>query len=187
MSVVLLTPKRFQDERGWFLESYSVRSYKERGIPAVFCQDNHSMSVPVGVLRGLHFQSPPHAQAKLVRCVRGRIWDVALDIRDGSPTYGHWVSAELNADNGKQLFVPTGFAHGFVTLEERTEVEYKTSDFYAPSSEAGIIWNDPDLNLPWPLPPQGPILSPKDLLLPKLRDLKTPFAYDGTPLSLIEV
>jgi dTDP-4-dehydrorhamnose 3,5-epimerase len=134
-------------------------------------------------LRGLHFQAPPHGQGKLVRCLRGRIWDVAVDIRKGSPTYGRWVSAELSAETGSQLYVPVGFAHGFVTLEPDTEVEYKVTDFYDRDSEGGLIWNDPTLALPWPLPPGGPVLSDKDLLLPHLKEFDSPFAYDGVPLE----
>jgi dTDP-4-dehydrorhamnose 3,5-epimerase len=183
MPVRLLEPKRFGDERGWFVETYNQKRLAELGIDTVFRQDNHSLSRPVGVLRGLHFQTPPHGQVKLVRCVRGRIWDVAVDVRAGSPTYGQWVGAELSAENGRQLYVPIGFAHGFVTLEPDTEVEYKVSAFYDRDSEGGLIWNDPTLNLPWPLPAGGPILSDKDLLLPTLNDFKSPFAYDGVPLT----
>jgi dTDP-4-dehydrorhamnose 3,5-epimerase len=152
-----------------------------------FCQDNFSMSRPAGVIRGLHFQAPPHAQAKLVRCVRGRIWDVAVDIRQGSPTFGQWVGAELDPESGRQLYVPAGFAHGFITLEPETEVEYKASAFYAPECEGGIIWNDPDLALPWPLPAGGAILSDKDKRLPRLRDIASPFSYDGTPMARLEL
>lgn len=169
------------------METYNRKRYAELGVNVEFCQDNHSMSRAPGVLRGLHFQAPPHAQDKLVRCVRGRIWDVAVDIRTGSPTYGQWVAAELSADNGRQLFVPVGFAHGFVTLEPDTEVEYKVSDFYAADCEGGLIWNDSDLNLPWPLPPEGPTLSDKDVLLPRLADFTSPFAYDGSPLSPLAI
>jgi dTDP-4-dehydrorhamnose 3,5-epimerase len=183
----LIRPKRFGDERGWFCESYSRKACKALGIDEDFCQDNHSMSRSPGVLRGLHFQAPPHAQAKLVRCVRGRLWDVAVDVRKGSPTFGQWVAAELSAENGWQLFVPVGFAHGFVTLEPDTEVEYKTSDFYAPECEGGLIWNDPDLALPWPLPPGGPILSDKDTRLPTLKDFSSPFGYDGAPMAPLDL
>jgi dTDP-4-dehydrorhamnose 3,5-epimerase len=186
MTVRLLKPKRFGDERGWFSETYNQRRELGLGIDVVFRQDNHSLSRPVGVLRGLHFQAPPHAQVKLVRCVRGRIWDVAVDIRDGSPTFGRWVSAELSAENGCQLYIPAGFAHGFVTLEPETEVEYKVNAYYDRDSEGGLIWNDPTLALPWPLPPGGPILSDKDVLLPSLADFESPFAYDGAPLTPLE-
>jgi dTDP-4-dehydrorhamnose 3,5-epimerase len=144
------------------------------------------MSRDPGVLRGLHWQAPPHAQDKLVRCVRGRIWDVAVDVRRGSPTFGKWVAAELSADNGHQLFVPVGFAHGFVTLEPDTEVEYKVSALYAPSAEGGMMWNDPQLNLPWPLDGRAPILSPKDEILPRLNESESPFAYEGGPLEPLD-
>jgi dTDP-4-dehydrorhamnose 3,5-epimerase len=186
MPVRLLKPKRFEDPRGWFAETYNSKRMAETGIEATFVQDNHSLSRPVGVLRGLHFQAPPHAQAKLVRCVRGRIWDAAVDIRAGSPTYGRWLGAELSAENGWQLFVPKGFAHGFVTLEPDTEVEYKVDAYYDRDSEGGLIWNDPGLGLPWPLPAGGPVLSDKDLLLPTLADFQSPFAYDGVPLAALE-
>ena len=186
MPVRLLEPKRFGDERGWFAETYNQQKLAEAGIDTVFRQDNHSLSRPIGVLRGLHFQAPPCGQVKLVRCIRGRIWDVAVDVRAASPTYGRWVGAELTADNGRQLYVPIGFAHGFVTLEPDTEVEYKVSAFYDRDSEGGLIWNDPALNLPWPLPPGGPILSDKDLLLPTLGAFKSPFEYDGVPLTPLE-
>jgi dTDP-4-dehydrorhamnose 3,5-epimerase len=182
----LIKPRRFVDERGWFAEIYNRRTYGSLGVDVDFCQDNFSLSHTPGVIRGLHFQAPPHGQAKLVRCVRGRIWDVAVDIRRGAPTYGQWVGAELTPESGLQLYVPEGFAHGFITLEPDTEVEYKASDFYAPGCEGGIIWNDPDLALPWPLPPGGAILSDKDKVLPKLRDFESPFSYDGTPMAQLE-
>jgi dTDP-4-dehydrorhamnose 3,5-epimerase len=145
------------------------------------------MSRPAGVLRGLHFQRPPHAQAKLVRCIRGAIWDVAVDIRKGSPTFGRFAAAELSAENGWQLFVPAGFAHGFLTLQPDTEVEYKVSDFYAPECDGGLIWNDPDLALPWPLMDGAPILSNKDHKLPGLSEFENPFDYDGIPLAPLDV
>lgn len=179
----LVRPKRFGDERGWFSEVYQARRYAELGVSADFVQDNHSYSRDAHVLRGLHFQRAPHAQAKLVRCLRGAIWDVVVDIRRGSPTYARWVAAELSAANGLQIFAPVGFAHGFLTLGADTEVEYKTSDFYAPDCEGGLIWNDPDLALPWPLGAAQPILSPKDLELPKLAGFVSPFDYDGVPLA----
>jgi dTDP-4-dehydrorhamnose 3,5-epimerase len=180
----LIRPKRFADARGWFSEVFNARRYAELGVDAAFVQDNHSMSREAGVVRGLHFQAPPHAQAKLVRCVAGRLYDVAVDVRAGSPTYGRWVGEELSAENGLQLFVPVGFAHGFMTLEPDTQVQYKTSDFYAPAAEGGVLWNDPALALPWP--DLAPILSDKDLLLPRLADLNSPFAYEGAPLVPLE-
>jgi dTDP-4-dehydrorhamnose 3,5-epimerase len=186
MAVKLIRPRRFGDERGWFMETFNATRYADLGVVCAFVQDNHSMSRDVGVLRGLHWQAPPHGQAKLVRCVRGRIWDVAVDARAGSPTFGRWVAAELTAENGHQLFVPIGFAHGFVTLEPDTEVEYKVSSGYAAASEGGVIWNDQSLVLPWPLPAGGPTLSAKDTELPPLSEATTPFAYDGTPLEPID-
>ena len=186
MPVILVRPQRFGDARGWFSETYSRERYAALGIDCLFVQDNHSMSRDAGVLRGLHWQAPPYAQAKLVRCVRGAIWDVAVDARRGSPTFGQWVAAELSADTGHQLFVPVGFAHGFVTLTPDSEVEYKVSAPYAPASEGGVIWNDPALALPWPLPAGGPILSPKDEVLPPLSETVSPFDYDGRLLELIE-
>lgn len=183
MPVKLFTPRRFGDERGWFMESYSVRRYADGGLSDTFVQDNHSYSTRTGTLRGLHFQTPPHGQGKLVRCVRGAIWDVAVDVRKGSPTYGRHVSAELTADNAAQLWVPVGFAHGFATLTDDVEVEYKCTDFYAPGCESGIAWDDPDLALPWPLGGRAPLLSAKDQGLQRLADFDSPFPYDGRPLE----
>jgi dTDP-4-dehydrorhamnose 3,5-epimerase len=177
--VKLITPKRFGDKRGFFMETFSAPKLAEHGIERDWVQDNHSLSARPGVLRGLHFQAPPHAQAKLVRVTRGRVWDVAVDIRVGSPTFGKWVCAELSADNDQQMFIPEGFAHGFVTLEPDTEFLYKVSSVYAPASDGGVIWNDPELNLPWPLDgiEGGPQLSDKDANLPKLADFDSPFVY----------
>ncbi len=184
-AVKLIRPRRIGDDRGWFSESWNARKFEALGIGAPFVQDNHSLSRPVGVLRGLHFQTPPHGQAKLVRCVRGRIWDVAADVRRGSPTFGRWVGAELSAENGCQLFVPVGFAHGFVTLEADTEVEYKVTDYYAPACDGGLRWDDPQLAIAWPLEGAEPTLSAKDARLPLLQDFDSPFAYDGEPLSAL--
>ena len=186
MPVRLIKAKRFADDRGWFSETYNRNRFSELGLDITFVQDNHSMSRAAGTLRGLHFQRPPHAQAKLVRCVRGRIWDVAVDIRSRSPTYAKWVACELTDDNGLQLFLPTGFAHGFLTLEPDTEVEYKASDVYEPASEGGLVWNDPNLNISWPLIGRDPILSDKDRALGSLAEFESPFAYDGTPLGTLE-
>jgi dTDP-4-dehydrorhamnose 3,5-epimerase len=152
-----------------------------------FVQDNHSLSSGAWVLRGLHFQTPPRAQDKLVRCVRGRIWDVAVDIRRGSPTHGRWVAAELSAEEGLQLFVPVGFAHGFLTLEADSEVEYKVGAPYAPECDGGLIWNDPAMDITWPLDGHRPLLSDKDERLPALADFDSPFAYDGAPLSPLDL
>lgn len=186
MPVVLIKPKRFGDDRGWFTETYNQKIFTDLGVDGQFVQDNHSYSAPAGTLRGLHFQSPPHGQAKLVRCIRGSIWDVAVDVRRGSPTYGQWVAAELSAQNGHQLFVPVGFLHGFVTLEPDCEVTYKVTDFYAPECDGGIAWDDPDLALPWPLPVAAPVLSGKDAKQPRLAAFDSPFSYDGRPLAPLD-
>ncbi|MCE7798386.1 dTDP-4-dehydrorhamnose 3,5-epimerase [Sphingobium sufflavum] len=183
--VKLIQPRRFADSRGWFSETYVDTRWAGFGVDVPFVQDNHSFSAPTGTIRGIHFQSPPHAQAKLVRCVRGSIVDYAVDLRKGSPTYGQHVSAELSAENGSQLFVPVGFGHAFVTLEPDTEVVYKVSDYYAPDCDGGIRWNCPDVGIDWPLPSTGPVLSPKDDELPVLADFDSPFTYDGNPLGPI--
>ncbi len=186
--VKLITAKRFGDQRGWFTEVYSQHAFAALGIDAVFVQDNHSLSRPIGTLRGLHFQTPPHGQAKLVRCISGRIFDVAVDVRRNSPTFGRWVGAELSAENGNQLFIPVGFAHGFVTLEPECEITYKVSDVYAPLSDGGIRWNDPALAIDWPLPAgAGATLSQKDEKLPLLADFDSPFLYDGRPLLPLKI
>lgn len=188
MVVRLISVKRFADARGWFSEVYNARAFAARGVDADFVQDNQSFSSQQGTIRGLHFQAPPHAQAKLVRCLRGAIFDVAVDVRKGSPTFGQWVGAELSAQNGKQLFIPIGFAHGFMTLEPDTEVFYKVTDFYAPAADGGLRWNDPSIGVEWPdAPDKSPLLSEKDERLPLLAEFKSPFPYDGSPLSLIEV
>ncbi|MDF2982875.1 MAG: dTDP-4-dehydrorhamnose 3,5-epimerase [Devosia sp.] len=192
MPVQLIRPKRFGDARGWFTEVYSMPAFEKLGIQCTFVQDNHSLSVPAFTLRGLHFQTPPRGQDKLVRCVRGRIFDVAVDVRKGSPTYGQWVGAELSAENGHQLFIPIGFAHGFVTLEPDCEVTYKCSDTYAPDHDGGIRWDDPALTavdgstggIAWPMPAgTTPELSAKDAVQPLLADFDSPFPYDGRPLA----
>lgn len=177
--VVLITPAKFGDDRGFFSETYSERDATSAGIDARLVQDNHSLSAQRGVVRGLHFQAPPHAQGKLVRVVRGRIFDVAVDIRTGSPTFGQHVAVELSAANWSQLWVPTGFAHAFCTLEANTEVIYKVTDYYAPECECGIIWNDPDLGIDWPIRPDEAILSAKDAKLPRLRDLPSIFTFSA--------
>lgn len=174
--VVLVRPKKFEDPRGFFAETFNAKKLAA-ALPLPFVQDNLSLSRPVGTLRGLHFQTPPHAQGKLVRCVRGKIFDVAVDIRTGSPTFGKYVSVELSGDTLDQLYVPPGFAHGFCTLEPDTEVSYKVTDYYAPECDAGILWNDSDIGIDWPLPPSGPVLSDKDTKHPGLRTIGDVFRY----------
>jgi dTDP-4-dehydrorhamnose 3,5-epimerase len=182
--VRLIEPRRHGDTRGWFTEVYSEPAFASLGIDCRFVQDNHSLSVPAYTLRGLHFQVPPRGQDKLVRCIRGRIFDVAVDVRRGSPTYGRWVGAELSAENGHQLFIPVGFAHGFVTLEADCEVTYKCSDTYAPAADGGVRWDDPAIGIDWPIPAGVlPELSPKDVKQPLLTDFDSPFPFDGRPLG----
>jgi dTDP-4-dehydrorhamnose 3,5-epimerase len=178
--VLVLTPRRFGDARGWFSEVYSRAGLARARIQTEFVQDNHSYSAATGTLRGLHFQRPPHAQAKLVRCGRGTILDVAVDVRAGSPTYGHWFGTELSAENGRQLLVPVGCLHGFVTRTPDCEVLYKCSDVYAPDCDGGIRWNDPDIDIDWGLTGE-PVLSDKDRAAPFLRDWTTPFAWEARP------
>jgi len=175
-SLIHINPQRHGDHRGFFAEIYSRRKYSELGIDVEFVQDNHSLSREVGTLRGLHFQSPPHAQAKLVRCGRGAIFDVAVDIRRGSPTYGEWKGYELTAENGNQLYVPVGFAHGFVTLMPDSEIVYKCSDYYTPETEGTVLWNDPDIGIEWPTDADL-ILSDKDAVAPLLSELESPFIF----------
>ena len=180
----LIQPRRFGDARGWFTEVYSEAAFAARGITSRFVQDNHSLSAPAFTLRGLHFQTPPFGQDKLVRCIRGRIFDVAVDVRKDSPTFGRWVGAELSAENGHQLLVPIGFAHGFLTLEPDCEVSYKCSNVYAPDHDGGMRWDDPAIAIEWPIPAgTAPVLSPKDTALPFLDGFDSPFAYDGHPLE----
>lgn len=168
--VILLTPPRFRDPRGFFSETWKQAQYADIGIPGPFIQDNHAVSTDRYVVRGLHLQVGPNAQGKLVRVVRGAIWDVAVDVRHGSPTYGHHVGAVLSAENWSQLWVPVGFLHGYCTLEADTEVIYKVTGPYDKAAERGVIWNDPDLAVQWPIPPDQAILSDKDQVLPLLRD-----------------
>lgn len=181
-SPVLITTRRFGDDRGWFMETYSEAAVARHGVHHAFVQDNQSLSRFTGTIRGIHFQRPPHAQAKLVRCARGSIIDYAVDLRRGSPTYGRWTSAELSGENGLQLYVPVGYGHAFVTLEPDTEVAYKVSDIYAADCDGGVAWDDPDIGIDWPLPATGPVLSEKDGRLPRLADFESPFDYDGKPM-----
>ncbi len=175
--VVVLTPKKFGDDRGWFSETWNANRMAELGLNIHFVQDNHSMSAKAGTLRGLHYQSPPQSQDKLVRCTRGSIFDVAVDIRVGSPTYGKWFGIELSLENGKQLLVPRGFLHGFVTRMADTEVQYKCSDVYAPDCDGGIRWDDPTIGIDWGLT-EVPTLSAKDQVAPLLNDFKSPFLWE---------
>lgn len=168
--VILLTPPRYGDSRGFFSETFRTDRLAEAGVALPFVQDNHSLSRDPGVVRGLHCQLDPHAQGKLVRCVRGAIWDVAVDARRGSPTYGRHVAAELSAENWAQLWVPPGFLHGFCTLQPDTEVIYKVTAFYDRASERGVVWDDPDLAIPWPVAPADAVLSDKDRVLPRWAD-----------------
>lgn len=173
--VLLLKPRPFFDERGYFVETYNKRAGRELGLPTCFVQDNQSLSIKRGTVRALHFQIPPKTQAKLVRVLRGAIFDVAVDLRAGSATYGHWTAATLTASNGYQMFIPRGFGHGFCTLEPDTEVAYKVDDYYAPECEQGLAWNDPTLAIDWPVKPEDAILSDKDRRLGRFADLVTPF------------
>ena len=168
--VLLITPKRHGDDRGWFSETWSQTALAGSLADTAFVQDNQAFSAARGTLRGLHFQMAPHAQGKLIRVLRGAIYDVAVDIRTGSPTFGQWVSAELTAQGGEQLWVPRGFAHGYCTITDDCEIFYKVDSPYAPDCEGGIAWNDPDLAIPWPIS-GDPFLSGKDQVLPRLEDL----------------
>ena len=169
--VLLITPKRHGDERGFFSETYSGKALAEAGFTGDFVQDNHSMSTRRGVLRGLHFQRPPFTQDKLVRVTRGAVFDVAVDIRQGSPTFGRWVGEELSAQNWAQLLVPAGFAHGFVTLTDEVEVLYKVTEYYAPASEDGLLWSDPQIGVEWPVPQAEVTTNARDAAWPDLSGL----------------
>jgi dTDP-4-dehydrorhamnose 3,5-epimerase len=173
----LLVPRVFRDERGSFAESYNRRVLEAAGLDVTFVQDNQSVSHAAGIVRGLHFQKHPRAQGKLVRVIRGAIFDVAVDIRSGSPTYGLHVAQVLSAENWRQLWVPVGFAHGYCTLEPETEVLYKVTDYYAPECEFGLAWDDPDLGVSWPVDATKAILSDKDRALPKLAELAPMFQF----------
>lgn len=171
--VKIIVPKRFGDHRGFFSEVYNKRALAAAGIDLDFVQDNHSLSAEKGTVRGLHFQAPPMAQAKLVRVTRGAVLDVAVDVRRASPTYGKHVAVELSAQNWRQLLVPVGFAHGFCTLEPDTEVVYKVTSYYSAEHDAGIAWDDPELGIEWPV--SGAVLSAKDRGLPRLAAFSSPF------------
>lgn len=174
--LVVLTPQRFVDDRGYFEEIWSRRAFSEAGIHMDFVQDNHSLSLKAGTLRGLHFQSPPHAQAKLVRCTRGAIFDVAVDIRKTSKTYGRSFGVELSPENGQQMFIPIGFLHGFLTLVDNTEIEYKCSESYAAHADGAVRWDS--VGIDWPLH-GSPILSKKDEAATPFQDFVSPFDGDG--------
>jgi len=173
--LLVLTPRVFTDPRGFFMETYSRRVLAEHGLACDFVQDNHALSRAAGVLRGLHFQGPPSAQAKLVRVSRGAVYDVAVDLRVGSPAYGTWHAETLSADNHVQMFIPAGCAHGYLTLAPDTEFQYKVDAYYDPARDTGILWNDPDLGIPWPV--ADPVLSDKDRTLSRLADFASPFVF----------
>jgi len=174
---LVIAPKRFGDHRGFFSEVFNARRYAEIGIAETFVQDNHSFSAEKGVIRGLHFQTPPHAQGKLVRVVRGAILDVIVDIRKGSPTFGQHADVELSAENWRQLWVPAGFAHGFCTLTTECEVLYKVTDYFAPDNDKGLAFDDPALGIDWPVAADDAILSEKDRQHPVLANLPDYFTY----------
>ena len=173
--VLIIEPKVFGDHRGWFTETYSKEKFRELGIDIDFIQDNHSLSAQKGTLRGLHFQLNPKAQTKLVRCTIGKILDVAVDIREGSPTYKKWVAVELSEENKKQLLVPKGFAHGFITLTDNVEVQYKVDEYYSPENDRSIRFDDPEIGVDWGI--ENPILSDKDLNAPMLSESDANFKY----------
>lgn len=175
--VLLVKPQRFGDARGYFVETYTKRTFVETGITVDFVQDNQSLSRERGTIRGLHFQLAPEPQTKLVRVLAGSVFDVAVDLRDGSPSYGRWCGATLTAAEGEQLFIPVGFAHAFCTLEPDTMVAYKVDGFYNKAAEGGVRWDDPDIGIAWPVAPGEIKLSDKDAALPLLRDAQTPFRF----------
>ena len=183
----VLVPKRHRDDRGWFSETFRENRLRELGIGCRFVQENQSFSKRAGTLRGLHFQLPPSAQAKLITVAQGRVLDVIVDVRNGSPTYGKHVSVELSSESGHQLYVPIGFAHGFITLEDDVIVVYKVSDYYAPACDKGIRWNDPDIAFPWPVREDEIVISDKDRNLPLLKEFVSPFSYNGMPLDPLTV
>ncbi len=166
--VKLIEPDYFEDYRGYYTESYSARTLAKFGIDTKFVQDNHSYTIKKGTIRGIHFQNNPHPQIKLVRCVRGRVLDVVVDLRHDSPTFKQWSALELTAENRRQIWIPSGFGHGFLTLEDHCEIQYKVSDFYDPTLDRAIAWNDPDINVDWGI--DNPIVSEKDIKAPTLRE-----------------
>lgn len=173
--VLILTPQRHGDARGFFSESWNKARMEAAGLDFDFVQDNHSLSQAVGTLRGLHYQSPPHAQAKLVRCGRGHLWDVAVDFRRGSPSWSQWIGVDLTPENGRQLLIPAGFLHGFVTRAQDTEIIYKCTDYYAPDCDGAVAWDDPDIGIDWGV--RDPVLSDKDTVAPRLADVTSPFTW----------
>lgn len=173
--VVIIEPKVFGDRRGWFTETYSKEKFKEQGIKVDFIQDNHSFSAQKGTLRGLHFQLEPKAQTKLVRCTKGKILDVAVDIRKDSPTYKKWIAVELTEENKKQLLIPKGFAHGFITLSDNVEVQYKVDEYYSPECDRSVRFDDPEIGVEWGM--ENPVLSEKDINAPLLKDSCANFKY----------
>ncbi|NLS08121.1 dTDP-4-dehydrorhamnose 3,5-epimerase [Rhizobium sp. P32RR-XVIII] len=178
--VVAITPPRFGDHRGYFSEVFKDAWFRENVADVTFIQDNESLSAQPGTVRGLHFQTPPFAQGKLVRCLAGRIMDVAVDIRTGSPSFGKWISWELSPENGAQLWVPAGFAHGFATLEPNSVISYKVTAPYSPQHDRGVAWNDPAIGIRWPVDEKDIVLSDKDRSLPRLADVPSHFSYSRT-------
>ncbi|WP_275786192.1 dTDP-4-dehydrorhamnose 3,5-epimerase [Pararhizobium gei] len=175
--VVLIQPKKIGDDRGYFMETFRQSLFEEQVAAVDFKQDNQSLSADAGTVRGLHFQLEPRAQGKLIRCIAGAIFDVAVDIRVGSPTYGKYVSAELTAQNGHQLWIPAGFAHGFCTLQPATEVSYKVTDYYSPEHDRGLRWDDPAIGIDWPDVTRTAVVSGKDKVQPLLTELSESFSY----------
>lgn len=176
LDVWIIKPKVFGDHRGWFMESWSAKSFEVEGFHYHFVQDNHSFSQKKGTLRGLHFQTGKYSQAKLVRCTKGAVLDVAVDLRVGSPTYKKWVAVDLSAENKNQLLIPKGFAHGFLTLTDNVEFLYKADNYYEPQVDSGLRWNDPDIGVDWEC--ASPVLSDKDAKLPFLKDMSPGFTYE---------
>lgn len=175
----VLEPRRFGDDRGWFSETWNRETLRAQGIEVDFAQDNHSFSASRGTLRGLHYQAPPHAQIKLVRCGAGAVWDVAVDARQGSPTFGRWFGIELSPANGLQLLIPAGFLHGFSTLTENAELLYKCSDVYVPACDGAVRFDDPAFGIDWKLDGAAPVLSDKDRAAPAFADWLNPFTWEG--------